>query len=259
MLPIDLTVKEKLPPRLSFDVALPIIKGAPNSVFRYNATLKNEGDEDLNVNLSADASSDFLVKFKFNSQEVTSLPVSANKSESISVEAQPLGDVPAGSYPIKIQAQAPEAQTESDLEADVIGQSQLTVSAPDGRLSGQATAGRETPFKVVLQNTGTAPAYGIDLSSTEPSGWSVVFDTKQVAEIPAGQQVEVTANIKPPDQAIAGDYVVTVNAKPVDGATTSADFRVTVVTSTLWGVIGIALIAVSVAVVGIAVVRFGRR
>jgi uncharacterized membrane protein len=32
-----------------------------------------------------------------------------------------------------------------------------------------------------------------------------------------------------------------------------------VVTSTLWGIAGIALIAVAVGVVGIAVVRFGRR
>ena len=258
-LPIDLTVKEKLPARLSFDAPLPTIKGAPNSVFRYSVELKNEGDEDLNVNLSADSSSNFLIKFKSSAQEVTTLPVGANKSENISVEAQPLGDVPAGNYPIKIYAQGGDVQTEYDLQADVIGQSQLSVTAPDGRLSGQATSGKETPFKIVLQNTGTASAYGVQLTSTEPSGWSVVFDTNQVAEVPAGQQVDVTARIKPPDKAISGDYVVTVKAQPVDGATTSADYRITVVTSTIWGIVGIGLIAVSVAIVGIAVTRFGRR
>jgi uncharacterized membrane protein len=37
------------------------------------------------------------------------------------------------------------------------------------------------------------------------------------------------------------------------------DFRVTVRTSTLWGVVGIGLIAISVGIVGWAVMRFGRR
>ncbi len=39
----------------------------------------------------------------------------------------------------------------------------------------------------------------------------------------------------------------------------TAEFRITVRTSTLWGVAGIALIALAVGVVGLAVVRFGRR
>src|SRR5262249_38076903 len=39
-LPIELTVKEKLPPSLTFDVELPTIQGTPDSTFTYNATLK---------------------------------------------------------------------------------------------------------------------------------------------------------------------------------------------------------------------------
>jgi uncharacterized membrane protein len=53
--------------------------------------------------------------------------------------------------------------------------------------------------------------------------------------------------------------MVTVSARPEDGNSESADFRITVLTSTLWGVAGVALIAVAVVVVGLAVARFGRR
>jgi uncharacterized membrane protein len=53
--------------------------------------------------------------------------------------------------------------------------------------------------------------------------------------------------------------MVTVTAKPTDGASKSTDFRITVLTSTLWGVAGIGIIAVSLGVVALAVVRFGRR
>jgi uncharacterized membrane protein len=258
-LPIDLTVKEKLPPRLSLSAQLPTIQGSPSTTFRYSVTLKNEGDEDLNVNLTADAPSNMLVKFDYLSQEVTTLPLSANQSASISVSAQPAGDLSAGTYPITIQAQGGDASASLDLSAEVTGQSQLTVTAPDGRLSGQIYSGRDTPIKVDLVNNGTSSARGIQLSASAPTGWSVKFDPAQIDEIPAGQQVEVTAHIVPADKAIAGDYVVTVSAKPADGSSKSADFRITVLTSTLWGIVGIALIAVAVGVVAIAVVRFGRR
>jgi uncharacterized membrane protein len=97
------------------------------------------------------------------------------------------------------------------------------------------------------------------MSSTEPTGWTIDFSPKQIPEIPAGQQVEVTANVTPADKAVAGDYMVTIQAQPADGATQSADFRITVLTSTLWGVVGIALIAVALGVVALAVTRFGRR
>ena len=78
-------------------------------------------------------------------------------------------------------------------------------------------------------------------------------------EIPAGQSVEVTAQIKPPDKAVVGDYMVTINARPLDSKEQSADFRITLRTSTLWGAAGLGLIALAVGGVGIAVVRFGRR
>ncbi len=71
--------------------------------------------------------------------------------------------------------------------------------------------------------------------------------------------MEVKATIIPAEKAVAGDYMVTIKAKPIEGARETADFRITVTTSTLWGVAGIALVAVAVGVVAIAVTRFGRR
>jgi uncharacterized membrane protein len=71
--------------------------------------------------------------------------------------------------------------------------------------------------------------------------------------------VEVTAHVKPPEKAVAGDYVLSLSARPAEGTAKSADFRITVVVATLWGIGGVALIAVAVAVVALAVMRFGRR
>ncbi len=258
-LPIELTIQEKSPPRLSFDTDLPTLRGTPSTTFRFNTTLKNEGDDELNVNLTAEASSDFLVKFKLSGQEVTSIPLGAKESKSLSIEAQPLSEIPAGSYPITIRAEGGDVSASLELVAEVTGQPDLSITTPDGRLSGQANAGRESPIKLVIRNNGSAPARGVHLSSSEPSGWTVEFDPKEVPAIAAGEQVEVTVKVRPSEKAVAGDYMLTINARPAEGASESADFRITVTTSTLWGVVGVGLIAVAVGVVAMAVMRFGRR
>ncbi|MFN3982435.1 MAG: hypothetical protein ACK4SA_18820, partial [Caldilinea sp.] len=54
-LPLTLTVEEKAPPSITLDTDLPTVRGKPNTTFRFNVTLKNEGADDLNVNLTADA------------------------------------------------------------------------------------------------------------------------------------------------------------------------------------------------------------
>lgn len=258
-IPIELIVKDKLPPSLEFEIELPTLRGTTDTTFRYSATLKNRGDEDLSVNLLSEAPQDFQVLFKLTGQEVTSIPIPANGSKRLDIEAKAFVPVPAGTYPIKVTAQGGEARAELALIAEVVGKSELKLTTPDGRLSGEAHAGEETSLKLVLRNDGTAPARKVELSASQPSGWSVEFDPKEVAEVPAGQQVEVTAKLRPPEKAIAGDYMVTLRARPEGGSYQSAEFRITVRTSTLWGIVGVGLIAVAVLVVGLAVMRFGRR
>ncbi|NOX61379.1 MAG: hypothetical protein GXP42_05465 [Chloroflexi bacterium] len=259
-LPLELTMEEKLPARLSLSTELPTLKGSPTTTFRYSVKLANEGDEPLDVALLADAPAPFLVTFKLSGKEVTSLPLEANESKNLSVEIKSLAsNLAANAYPITIRAQGGDTEASLQLTAEVTGQPDLAVTAPNGRLSGEAIAGKESPLQVIIRNTGTAPAYNVELNATEPSGWSVEFDPKVIAEVPVGEEVEVTAKIRPAEKAIAGDYMVTIRANPAEGGSESADFRITVRTSTLWGVVGIALIAVAVAVVAAAVLRFGRR
>jgi len=257
--PLEVTVAAKLPPRLSLSVDLPTLRGSATTTFRYDANLKNEGDEETTVNLQASAPQGFLVSFRYMGQEVTSLPVGANESKRISIEARPYAQIPAGTYPIEVAALGGESEARVSLVAEVTGQPDLTITTPDERLSTQVYTGRETPVRLVVQNNGSAPALNVELSASAPSGWSVRFEPDRIQEIPVGQQVEVTMHVKPADKAVAGDYMLTVRARPQEGGYESADFRITVLTSTLWGVVGILLIAVAVAVVGWAVMRFGRR
>ncbi|HHX76954.1 MAG TPA: hypothetical protein GX697_01185, partial [Firmicutes bacterium] len=73
-----------------------------------------------------------------------------------------------------------------------------------------------------------------------------------------GETAKVKAYIKPSDKAIAGDYVVNISASTPE-AYSSADFRVTVKTSALWGWIGVLIIALVGAGIYYLFRRFGRQ
>jgi uncharacterized membrane protein len=252
-------IAEKVPGSLDFKTDLPTIKGSPDATFRYSATLDNNGDKDLTINLSIDTPTGFLPKFTLSGKEISSFPLEANHSKTLTIELEPIAEIPAGEYPFTVYANGGELQAELNLTAVVSGQQNLQITGVDGRLSAKVTAGKETPINLLVKNIGTAPAQGVELSASAPSGWTVSFEPESITEIPAGEQVEVTANIIPSEKAIAGDYMATFKAKPIEGANESAEFRITVTTSTLWGFAGVALIAVAVGVVAIAVMRFGRR
>lgn len=259
-LPLTFIIEERVPASLALTSDLPMQRGRPSTTFRYNVTLRNDGDDDITVDLTASPPPFFNVVFKSGTSEVTSIPLGANESERLSVEVQPLVRIiPADVYPITVRAQSEDLEATIDLMADVVGEADLTLTTPDGRLSGSANAGAETTFKVWLQNTGTAAARNIELTSTTPNGWTVTFQPEIVDVVEAGAQVEVEAIMRPSEQAVAGDYIVNVRARPEGGAQKSLEYRVTVYTSTLWGVAGVGLIALAVAVVGFAVSRFGRR
>lgn len=260
-LPLELIVGEGLPPQVRLAADLPVLKGSPNTNFNYRLTVKNGSDQDLLVSFEVSAPEGFgvTVKKAFGGQELASLPVKAGQSDSVDVGIKPDSQTAAGEYPISVRALAEQASDQIDLTAIVTGQPNLFLTTSDGRLSGRATAGQQTPLQMVLRNDGTAPATNVRISASPPASWEVTFDPEEIASLEPNQEVPVTANLTPPDKAVAGDYVVTVRAVPEGGSTETAEFRITVVTSTVWGIVGLVLIAAALGVVALAVARFGRR
>jgi uncharacterized membrane protein len=212
-----LSIQDKVPASLSFAIDLPTIKGSPTTTFRYSAKLENTGDEDLMVNLAADTPIGFLTKFKLSGQEVTSFTLGANPTKTISIELDPIVEIPEGNHLFMIYVTGDALQASLDLVAEVTGPQILSLTGLDRRLSGKANAGKETTLQLLVRNTGTASAHGVEMSSTAPSGWTISFDPEVITEAPAGGQVEVTAHLVPAEKAVAGDYMVTMRAKPVDG------------------------------------------
>jgi uncharacterized membrane protein len=257
-LPITLTLTQLLPPKLTLETDLPSLKGSPTTNFSFNVTLKNESGTDTTVNLQAQSQPGFIVTFSSGGNEVTSVPVKAGGSQRLSVKVQPFRDIPAGDYQVLVQAVSDQAQAELPLALSVSGQPSLNLTSVNGVLSARADLGRETSLDLVVVNDGTAPAQAIKLSATKPSGWEVSFEPEEIPALAPGEQQTVKVTLTPAKDAIAGDYVVTMRAN-ADGLSDSAEFRITTTASTVWGAVGVGVIAVALLVMGGAVTRFGRR
>lgn len=259
-LPLEVTVGETPPAELVLDPELPVLPGTPDTTFTFKVALENKTGEDALIALRAEAPSGFQVSFteEFGTQKLTSVPVEAGQSEGLEVEVRPPQGIEAGRYAVTVRAAAGDLEAASELTLEVSGQPELRLSAPGGRLSGQAYAGEETPLTLIIENTGSAPAQGVSFSAFEPQGWTVEFEPERLDLLPPGEIGELEARVTPPAQAIAGDYMITLRANSND-ASDSSEFRITVRTSTLWGAVGIAVIAAAVVVLALAVVRYGRR
>ena len=125
--------------------------------------------------------------------------------------------------------------------------------------SARAVAGKEATIPIIVTNTGTAPADDIKLSGTAPSGWKIEFEPKTIDRIAPNKNEEVQALITPPEKSIAGDYVADASRRLARRDAASTQFRVTVTTSTLWGIAGVGIIGAALLIMVGAVARFGRR
>ena len=259
-LPITMRLTAPKPAKLELDPDLPALRGTPSSSFDFQVAIKNDSPDDATVNLIAQTPDGFIATFKeqYGTQELTSLPIKAGKSKTVKLSIQPPHDAPAGDYPMVMQATSPKISAETQLVAEITGQPSLSVSGPGGRLSGEATAGKAETFAFDVGNSGSAPAKTIRFSANAPSGWKVSFTPDQLPALDTGGHQPVQVEITPSEKAIAGDYMVTVRANG-DGTSTSADFRTTVTTSTIWGIVGLGIIAAAVLVLALAVTRYGRR
>jgi len=259
-LPLTFAVGTEAPAKLSIKSRLPSLRGTPRSSFEYTVTVGNDSGKDLTVALSAQGPSNFQTTFTegYGSNEISSIPIEAGQTKDIKVKVTPPRDVKAGDYPVLIRVASEGATADLRVTLQISGQGRLALSTRDGRLSGEAEVGKPSTYTLVLANDGTAPIEEVEMSGTVPANWKVEFEPRTIASIAPNDKKEVQVVVTPSDKAIAGDYVASFRANG-RGESASADFRITVTTSTLWGAVGIGIIAVALLVLLGAVARFGRR
>jgi uncharacterized membrane protein len=192
-------------------------------------------------------------------------PLKSYTPETIKVSVAPaLFVLPdPGEYKITITATSGKVIGSIDLTAVVTAKFELKLVTPEGLLNTNVTVGKDNFFTYKVTNTGTAALEKINFSNSVrggPSGWGVTFDPKNIDTLPVGAERDVQINIKPPEKTIAGDYEINLTASTQsNNASDKLTIRVTVLTPTIWGWVGV--IIVVIVVVGLIAMfwRLGRR
>jgi uncharacterized membrane protein len=259
-LPVSITLAKDLPAKLTVEPQLPSLRGTSKSSFEYQLNIKNDSGRNLVASFSAQAPANYETTFteQYGSQEISSIPIEGGQSKGIKLRVRPPSTIGAGTYPVKVRVTAEDTSAETQVALEIVGQPRLSVSGRDGLISSRAEAGTETTVPIIVTNTGSAPAEEIELSSSAPTGWKINFEPKTIDRIPPGQNKEVQVQVTPPNKAVAGDYIASLRAS-ARGETASSEFRFSVTTSTLWGIVGFGIIGVALLIMVGAVARFGRR
>lgn len=259
-LPIEVSLAKELPAKLTVKSSLPSLRGSPKSNFDYTLSIKNDSGRNLVASFAAEAPANFETSFTeaYGTQELSSIPIDAGQSKDIKLKVRPPTTVDAGHFPVKVTVKAEDASASTELALDVVGEPHLQISGRDGLLSARAVAGKQSSIPIVVTNTGTAPAENIALAATAPSGWKVTFEPATIDRLVPGKDSEVQALLTPSDKSLAGDYQATIRATS-RGESASSQFRITVATSTVWGMAGAGVIGVALLLMLGAVARFGRR
>lgn len=259
VLTLDLEVTPEAAGAFELTTDFPRLVGGASDTFRFDLDLRNNSARAVTFALEASGPEGWEVRARpVTEQQATVLPVEPGATGSIQVTVDPPDDVEAGTYEVTVRASGAGQTLSQTLTVEILGSFELRLSTADERLNASGTAGGRSRINLVIFNDGTAPLVGVSLRASAPSGWEVTFEPETVDVVPPGESVPVTAVVRPSGDAVAGDYALTITASAA-GSSDSVDIRFAVETSGVFGLIGIGVIVVAVAVLLWVFRRYGRR
>jgi len=263
--------KQEEPGTVKVSTDFPVLRGPANTDYEFEVVIKNETDEDHSfvlIGVAVDANNEPLpggweIGFtpSFGEQKlISTVAVRAAIDERVNVQVTPPLFVAPGEYTIAVVVVSDDETLAENIELtlEVTGRGEIQAGTQSGRLNMDATAGESATNKVRFSNFGTGDLTNVELNADAPPQWDVEFEIKTVETLPVNTQIDVGVTITPPDNAIPGDYEITLRGRS-QNATDTVVLRVTVSQSTIWGWLGIVLvIAVLGALMGLFW-RLGRR
>ncbi len=260
ILPLVAEVKEVTYKENQLSVDYPDLSGDAKTSFSYRLNIANNGLKDVSYSLDAQLPKGWQASFipSGSTDKVASILVEAGANKDVTMKLTVPEFTPEGNYPITFNAKSNDGVLSKDLSIKITGLYEIKLSTPSGKLSDQLVAGEEKQIKIQLENTGGSELKNIELSSWEPTGWETRFDEKVIDSILPGETREVIAYVKADAKAISGDYVMNISAKTPE-VNEQIEFRMTLVTSKIWGGVGLGIIVAFVLVLYGVIKKYGRR
>jgi len=271
----DTTEEEVIPESLDINIRYPEVQSDLGEVFAFELTVTYEkGSQPFGLEEDAsDKIFDLSIDYPENwvaaispqykqDTEITAVKLSSGTAEVLTLKAINTIDVDPGEYDITVNikstVEGDPLEESATFTAIITSTYEMSFYTKSGLLSMDATTGQDNHFKLSVKNSGSSNLEKVAITVDEPSGWSISLDKENIDLIEPGEEVEIDANIKPGDETIAGDYMVTFHAMS-ENAEDSIELRTTVETPTVWGIVGIAVIVIVIIAVIIVFARLGRR
>ena len=258
-LTLDIAIEQQEAGAVTLTADFPSLRGSTSATFRFNLSLHNGTNQQVTFGLETDAPQGWTVDARpSGSEQAASAVVDAGGNTSIAVTAKAPVDAPAGTYNIVVRAVGGPVPAEAPLQVEITGSFAMALDTSDSRLNARATAGSATVLTLVVTNNGSAPLTNVALTSTPPRNWKVDFSPTTIPAIAPGASENVQVSITAANDALAGDYVLTLSARNAD-ANSKVDIRTTVETSPIGYVIGIAILILVAVGLFFVFQRYGRR
>ena len=259
-LQLEVTVSAEQTGGSNFTSEYPEQQGASGTSFSFDTTLVNNRGTNQSYSLSAETPEGWQATFTPSGETnaVASLSVDAGASQGLTVAITPPENVEKGDYEIPVTAVSADDTLKTTLTVSITGTYAMTLSTPDQRLSFDAYENKESAVTLSITNTGNVDLNNLNLTSSAPTDWEVRFSESTIDTLEAGATKEVTAYVKPGKNAVTGDYVTNISISN-EQTSASADFRVSVKTSTTWGLAAVAVIVVLAGGLALIFKKYGRR
>jgi uncharacterized membrane protein len=258
ILPLAITIAEQGTYKSELTSKQANMEGHASSNFNFNTVLANRTAEKQLYALMANAPAGWVVTFKPNYVQATSVEIVPNGTQEIQVDIDPPANVEAGTYKIPVSAGNSITMASLDLEVVIKGTFGIELTTPLGLLSAKITAGKDKRIELIVRNTGSSMLNDISMSAAAPSNWEVKFEPDKIAFLEPGKVAQVFATLRAERRAIAGDYVTNFDAKTAESSSRAA-FRISVKTPMLVGWIGILVILASLGSIWYLFKKYGRR
>ncbi len=253
--------------KLELSSLYPVLREISGETFYFNVDLKWYGSTSRRFDLSATAPPNWraIVLREFEEKEAPAIELTPGKEipDTVRVGLAPMaGEEPEpGEYVVTLEASSGSIRETIELKAIVTDLYRYAFYTAMERLNTEVTAGDKNELALIVFNTGTADIERITFSSSKPSGWKITFEPEEIDSVAPGLSREVNMIIEPPAKTIAGDYSLTLKALSMSTAVPARelDLRVTVLTPTIWGWVGILIVLAVIAGVGVIFWRLGRR
>ena len=252
--------QEEPPPEESINVfaRYPIQQSVVGNAFEFEITLYYEGPEARTFDLDAVLPEGWTGTFigGYPETEISAFTVEPMKErETITFTVAPSEEnMPGpGEYAFTVSAFSGNLSDSVDLKV-------IVVTAAPRYLLYMSTATLQSAFSirpdqpnhisVQLLNAQTGTVNDIVFSAEKPEGWDVIFTPSTIASLEYGVTQEIDVVVTPPAGTEAGDYPLVLKARG-DQTDAEREYRMTVITSTAWGVAGI-IITIAI-IVGLAI------